>query len=315
MLKLIPEATRAVFMVDIHRSLSSDTVQNALKDEKAKQKYDEFVKMAGIDPMKDVYILALAVAGPDASGNRDGAAVVNLRYNKADLLARIRAQAKDLTEESYNGVTIFAGPGMPGPRKKSPCGAFLDDSNIVLGSDKFVRAVIDVYQKKAASIDKSPEMKKLLKSVNTSANFWGAVVIPQEIIKAQAEKNPMLKDLVGLVGLTLSLDYANKTLVTEIQGLGGTAEQNKSLADKLTGLKAMGSLAGDKEPVIADLLKTIEISSGSNNVKIYSAIPSELLDKVQKTFQDKLGGLVQVNPLAPKEEKKEEKKAGAEVKK
>lgn len=315
LLQVIPASARGVIMVDVHRSLTAEAAQNALKDPKAKGKYDEFVKMVGIDPAKDVYLLALALSPAQPDGNRDGAAVVNLRYDKAALLARIKGIATDLKEEVYNGVTIYKGPGRPESKGMSPVGAFLDDSNIVIGSDKFVRAVIDVYQKRADSVGKSPEMKPLLKAVNMAANFWGAVAIPQEMVKMAAEKNPMLKNLVGLTGLTLSFDYAATNLVIEVQGLGGSKDQNKALADMLTGLKGMGGLAAAKQPLLGDILNKVEISSGPDNVKIYASLPQELLDKVQKMAQEKLGGMVQINPMAPQEEKKPEKKEGAEVKK
>jgi hypothetical protein len=316
LLKLIPATARVVFMVDVHRSLAADTVQNALKDERTKQKYDEFTKMAGLDPTKDVYFLALTMAGTPGSKNQQGAVVINLRYNKDNLLAKIKGLVTNLREEIYNGVTIYNGPGAPKAEGHVPAGAFLDDSNIVLGSAQSVRAVIDVYQKRADSVDKSPEMKKLLKAVNASANVWGAVAIPQEMVKQAAEKNPMLKDLVGLTGLTLSFDYANRSLIVEIQGLGGTKEQNKSLAEKLTALKGMGTLFAAKQPVLGDLINTIEISSGTDNVKIYASVPAELLDKAQKMAQERLGGLMSVKPQAPPTDgKKGEKKEGPVIKK
>jgi hypothetical protein len=265
--------------------------------------------------MKDIYFVAVGWAGYPAGRSQEGAIFINLRYNKDTLLAKIKETAKDIREVTYNGVTLYEGPAAVNMEHAAPAGAFLDDSNIVLGSDKSVRAAVDVFQKKADAVDKNPEMKKLLKAVNMSANFWGAAVVPQEMLKSQADKNPMLKDLVGLTGLTMSFDYANRTLTAEIQGLGGTKEQNKTLAEKLTALKGMGTLMGGQQPVLAELLNTIEISSSAGSVKIYASMPGELLDKAQKMAQEKLGGLVQMNPQAPKEEKKEEKKDAAAIKK
>lgn len=315
MLQLIPADTRGILIIDVHRSLGTDAAQNALKDEKTRQKYEEFVKMAGLDPMKDIYFLAIGLQGTPAERERPGAIIINLKYNKDILLAKLKDKAKDVREETYNGVTIYSGVEAGKPEAVAPAGAFLDESNIVLGSAKGVRAVIDVYQKKADSVSKSPEMKKLLKSVNTSANVWAAVAIPEGLLKQLAEKNPMLKDLAGLTGVTLSFDYANKTLTAEIQSLGGTKEQNKTLAERLSALKSLGALAADKLPLQGNLLNTIEISSGSDYVKIYASIPGELLDKIQKLAQEKLGGMFHMKPPAPKEEKKEEKKEGTEVKK
>ena len=310
MLQLIPASSRAILMVDVHRSLTSEAFQKALADPKAKQKYDEFVKMAGIDPAKDVYLMAMAMSGAQANNSRQGAAVINLRYDKATLLAKLKEKAPGLKEENYNGVTVYKGPGKPTAEGLAPCGAFLDDSNIVIGQESVVRAVIDVYQKKADAVVKSAEMKPLLKAVNTGANFWAVAAIPQDMVKAAAEKNPMLKNLVGLTGLTLSFDYAASSLVLEVQGLGGTKDQNKALADMLTGLKGMGALAAAKQPLLGDVLNKVEISSGPDNVKIYASVPQELLDKIQKMAEEKFGGMVQVNPQAPKEDKAPEPKKG-----
>jgi hypothetical protein len=315
MLQLIPADSRCVVMVDVHRTVGTDAVQNALKDEKTRQKYEEFVKMAGLDPTKDIYFLAICLREVPTNKQPQGAIIINLRYSKDVLLAKLKDMAKDVREETYNGVTIYSGVEAGRPEGVGPAGAFLDDSNIVLGSAKGVRTVIDVYQKKADPVSKSPEMKKLLKSVNASANVWAAVAIPEGMLKLLAEKNPMLKDLVGLTGLTLSFDYANKILTVEMQSLGGTKEQNKTLAERLSALKSLGALAAAKLPFQGELLNTIEISSGADHVKLYARLPYELLQKIQTMAREKLGGMIQMNLQAPKEEKKEEKKEGAEVKK
>ena len=313
MLKIIPADSKVVLMLDVHRAMSTDSAQSALKDAQVRQKYDEFVKMAGIDPMKDIYFLAVSMTGTVGAKDSQVAVVVNLKYDREKMLAKFKELAKELREEPYNGLTIYKGPGQPTAEGLAPAGAFLDDSNIVLGQDKAVRAVIDVYQKKADSVAKNPEMKKYFKAVNTNAVFWGVAAVPQEMIKAQADKNPMLKDLVGLTGLTMSFDYANRMLTAEIQALGGTKEQNKSLAEKLSALKGMGAMMTGQQPVLGEVLGKVEISSGADNVKIYAGIPSELLEKAQKMAQEKVGEMIQMNPQAGKDEKKEEKKE--EVKK
>jgi hypothetical protein len=315
MLQLIPANCRAVFMIDVHRALTTDAAAKALKDEKMKQKYDEFAKMAGLDPMKDVYYLAVGVTRAPAATDREGAIVLNLRYQKEQLLAKLKEAAKDLREETYNGLTIYTSLDAAKPGKMAQAGAFLDDSNIVIGNDKTVRAVIDVFQKKADSVLKNAEMGKVLKAVNTSAVVWGAIIVPSDMIKKAAEQNPMLKPLEGVTGLAMSFDYVNMSLIAEVQSLGGTKEQNKQLADTLNGLKAMGSAAASKEPALLDLLNTLEITSGADYVKLYASVQSELMEKVQKMAQEKLGSKVSFGTPTTKEEKKEEKKPETEIKK
>jgi hypothetical protein len=281
MLQLVPADSRAVVMIDVRRTLGTDAVQNALKDEKTRQTYEGFVQMAGLDPMKDIYFVAVGLHWIRTNKRPNATIIVNLNFNKDKLLAKLKEVAGDLSEEAYNGVIIYGGAEGGTPETVAPAGAFLDDSNIVLGSTRGVKAAIDVYQKKAEPVSKSPEMKRVLRSVNTAANIWAAVAVPEGLLKPLAEKNPMLKDLVELTGLTLSFDYAGKALTAEVQSLGGTREHNKTLAERLSGLKALGTLAADKLPLQGELLKTIEISSGANYVKLHASIPEEVLEKAR----------------------------------
>jgi hypothetical protein len=314
MLQLLPAGARGVLVVDVHRAMETDGAQQMLKDENAKKKYDEFVKQSGIDPMKDLYFFVLGLTSTPMGKEPDGAVILNLKYNKADLLARLKGIAKDVQEETYNGVTIYKGFEHEASGN-GPEGAFLDGSNIVLGTPSAVKAVIDVSQKKAESLLKSAEMAKPLKAVNMSAMVWGAFAVPPELVKKAVEANPMLKVLDGITGLTMSFDYANKNLVAEIQSLGGTKEQNSQLASMLNGLKAMGSAAASKLPFQGELLNTIEISSGDDHVKIYASVPGELLDKVRDMAKEKFGSMMPWGPPPSKEAQKEEKKEGAEIKK
>jgi hypothetical protein len=304
MLKLIPADARLVMMVDVHRTFATDDFMNAMKDEKMRGKYEEFVKMAGLDPQKDIYWLAVALHRGPSGNEPEGAVIVNLRYNKDILLAKLKEKAPNLSEETYNGVTLYKGFEPKKSGTTAPTGAFLDDSNIIFGSVAGVRSVIDVYQKKADSVAKSDQMKNVLKAVNMSAVFWGALAVPQDLIKQAAEKNPMIKNLVGITGLAMSFDYANRSLVVDIQALGGAKDQNKNLADQLTGFKGMGVMFAAKEPLLGDLLNTIEISSGADSVKIYASIPGELLDKARAMAQERFGKMIQFNPPAEKEVKK-----------
>jgi hypothetical protein len=310
MLQLLPASARAVFVVDVHRATDTGEAREMLKDEKAKAKYDEFVKESGVDPMKDLYFFVVGLTSMPMGKEPDGVLIINLKYNKADLLARLKAAAKDLQEETYNGITIYKWPEHE-QGKKEPEGAFLDDSNIVLGTSAAVRAVIDVSQKKAESLLKSKEMAKPLQVVNTSALAWGALAVPPEALKKAVEVNPMLKVLEGIADVTMSFDYANRNLIVEIQSLGGTKEQNSQLASMLNGLKAMGSAAASKLPFHGDLLNTIEITSGDDHVKIYASVPGELLDKIRDMAKEKFGAMM---PWG-NEQKKEETKEGAEIKK
>ena len=94
LIKLLPKTVMGVFAIDVHRGMTTPSVSKMLQDPTAKQKYDEFVKMAGIDPMKDVYFVVIGfMATPTVTGQEGGGAIVNLNYDKDKFLAHMKEKA------------------------------------------------------------------------------------------------------------------------------------------------------------------------------------------------------------------------------
>lgn len=292
LLNLVPKDSNVVIVVDLHKVMSTDVAGKAVQDEKNQAKYQEFINETGIDPKKDIFLMAMGfVGGPGRTeSGQEGAVIINLRFDKDKLLAKFKEKVKDFKEEEYNGVTIYNSAETP--KKQMASGAFLDSSNIVVGSAAGVRTVIDIYQKKAEGVLKNPVMAGVIKSAKTDAMFWTAVSLPPEAMKQASSQNPMMKSVENLKALTIFFDYKNKNLSAEIKAVGGTESDNKALADTLTGLKGMGAMAGAKDPSVGELVNKIEITSGADNVTISANIPEELIEKIRQSAQEKVKGLV-----------------------
>src|SRR5512136_2820134 len=86
MLSLFPKDARGLLVVDVHRIMQTDAAVKAIKDNEKNEKYIKFVQETGIDPQKDVFYFAGAMMGDLNQKNPDGAAVINLKYDKAKLL-------------------------------------------------------------------------------------------------------------------------------------------------------------------------------------------------------------------------------------
>lgn len=299
MLNLLPKETRGVIIVDLHRIMATEAAAKALKDEKNAEKYQKFIQESGIDPQKDVYFLVVGLSGALSAMDQEGAVVVNLRYNKDILLAKLKEKSEGLTEEAYSGVTIYKNLE-PEEKGRTGVGAFLDESNIVIGSESGVKGVIDCYQKKAESVLKNEELGKIMKGVNRSAMVWSAFAIPPEAMKEAAEKNPMMGSLAGITAVSLTFDYNNKTYQAELKAMGASEEQNKQMADLLTGLKSLGGAAASQDPAVGELMNKITISSAADNVKISASLPEDLIEKLQKSAQNKIKSAI---GQEPKEEK------------
>lgn len=287
LIKLMPKGTTGVLAIDVQRAMGTEAAKKALQDPKAKAKYDEFVKMSGIDPMKDITYIGIGLTGTVAN-LKEGGVVINMTYDQAKLRALIKDKAPEATEEVYNGIPVFS--NLDGSEtEKTTRAAFLDATHIVLGSEKGVKAIIDVRQKKAESIAKDPLMASILKKVDKSGFAWGAFAVPQDMVKKAVASSPQLKALEGFTAMTMSFDYRLSAFVADMRAHGGTKEQNENLASTLNGFKSLGAMFAAQEPVAGEVLNGVEVSAGADYTRLSINLPQEVLDKLAKMAESKAG--------------------------
>ena len=279
MLSLLPSESKGVVVIDVHRIMETDAAAGfdiAVGENKAK--YDEFVQTAGVDPQKDVYYFVGAALGDLGQKEMDGVGLVNLRYQKEKLLALLQKERGEMTTEEYSGFTVYKAAATG--EKKPVSGVFLDESNILFGTDAAVKKVIDVHQKKADNVWKNENVSVLLKGMNTAAMVWGGFSIPPDTMKQASSQNPMLGAFSDIRSIIMSFDYKDKNILAEIKAMSPDEAKNKQMADALNGFKALGAGAAAKEPQLGELLNKIEIGSASDHVKISAIIPEELLQSL-----------------------------------
>ncbi|NIM91780.1 MAG: DUF3352 domain-containing protein [Candidatus Aminicenantes bacterium] len=283
MLTLIPKDVQGVFFVDVHKAASTEFMDNQLKEEDTYEKYQEFIQETGIDPKKDIYFLAAGLTKGLEEKEQKGVVALNLKYDKEALLSKVKEEEGQPTEEDYNGITLYSWED-----DEDRVGAFLDDSNIILGNQASVKAAIDTYQGKAENVLKNQELVSLIEKTNKEAIFWGAMHIPPEAVQKASSENPMFSAFEAVTGASLYFDYKNKSIIAEIKVMSEDEAKNKQIVDALNGFKAMGAMAAAKEPEVGELLDTLEISSGPDHAKIYASIPEDLINKLKsKTKKSK----------------------------
>jgi len=276
MLTLIPKEVQGVFFVDVHKAVSTEFVDKQLKEEDAQEKYQEFIQETGIDPKKDIYFLAAGLTKGLGGKEQEGVVILNLKYDKEALLAKVKEEEGELREEDYNGITLYSGGD-----DKEKAGAFLDDSNIILGNKETVKTAIDTYQRKTENVLKNQELVSLITKTNKEAIFWGAMLLPPEAMKKATSQNPMFSVFEAVTAAVLYFDYKNKNIIAEIKVVSEDETKNKQIVDALNGFKAMGAMAAAKKPEVGELLDKLEISSGPDHAKIYASIPEELINKLK----------------------------------
>ena len=280
MLTLIPKTAAGLIVIDVHGAMNTEAAKKAIAENESYQKYQEFIKETGLDPQNDVYFVAVALGGNlTEAAAVEGSAIVNLRYSRDLLLAKMKEKSAELTESEYNGLKVYR---FTDPSSQKPTAAvFLDDSNLVAGSEGGVEAVIDVFQKKSESVLANKELMALIDQSNTAALVWSAFLIPSEATAKMGE-NPFLSSLKGIKSLVFSFDYKNQSLMAEIAASGMDESANKQVAEMLTGLKSLGAAGAAKEPKVGELLNKIEITATATQVRISASIPEGLLQELSK---------------------------------
>ncbi len=285
MLSLLPVDSKGAVVIDVHRIMQTEFAKKSIAENKDKAKYDEFVQMTGINPEQDIFFFVGAMMGDIGQKEPDGAGLVNLKYDKDKILALVQKEGGTLTQDDYSGLMLYHASG--GEEKKPMSFLFLDESNILLGSDAAVKKVVDVYQKKADNIWKNEKISALLKGMNTTAMVWGGFSIPAETMKEASSQNPMLGAFSDIRSVVLAFDYKDMTLLAEIKAMSPDPEKNKQMGDALNGFKALGAGAAAQEPLWGELLNKIEISSAADYVKISASLSEELIKNLGEKMKPK----------------------------
>lgn len=281
LLNLIPVDVQGVFFVDVNKAMSTEFASKMIQENEDYQKYQEFVEKSGIDPQKDIYYVAVGIAGDLEGENQEGVAVVNMKYDPETILGLIKEKAaeeeQELTEDEYEGATLYK----VWEEGKPVAFSFIDESNIVAGNEVHVKSVLDVLNKKKDNVFKNEGLSAILDKTNKDAILWGAILLPPETMEKAASSNPMMGALKSISAISLYFDYKNQNFIAEILAMGPDADSNKQVAEALTGFKSFGAMAAGEKPEIGELLNAIQISSGDDHVKIYAEIPEELIKKLQ----------------------------------
>jgi hypothetical protein len=308
MLSLMPKAAQGIISIDLHSVMETELVRQLIEDQEGFEELQKFTEKTGIDPQQDIYFITIGITGGFETKSAEGVGIINLKYDKEGLLAMLKEEAGDITETEYEGFTLYmaeedmeseypeedfeyeeegyeeedAAEDESAKEDEMIFFTFLDESNIVAGNEAEVKSVIDIFQKKADNVLKNEELKPLLAKANKKAMFWGAFLLPPELMDEAATENPMLGNLKGLTSFALYFDYKNNNISAEILVLNDDEEKNKQIADFLNGIKGLGGMVSGEKPELGELINKIAISSAADHVKVSASVPEDLIKTIME---------------------------------
>lgn len=282
MLTLLPADTSAFMVIDWNKAVNLPHLRAMLEEQPELQPYQKKLSSL-VDLNKDVYFLAVALAGELKKPGENAVMLVNLKYQKEKFLPA--SAEKDSTVEYYEGIPYFPMVEIEG--SAVICVAFLDSSNMAVGTEKSVKKVIDVYKKKTPNLLTRKDMKSFLKDLNTGALTFSFFSIPPELINQAAAQNPQFKMWENLRYLSAFSDYRNQLYSLEIKLYAQDKNQHQKMAETLTGLKALGLGLAGQMPEITQVLNALEITSTEKYVKVYLSLKQETVDQLRKALKEK----------------------------
>lgn len=288
MLTLLPSDTSALMVIDWNRATVLPQLKKMLEQEPALQSYRKNLS-SFVDLNKDVYYLTLAVVGDLNKPAENFVLLINLRYQREKLIPA--KDEKDSVIEYYEGIPFF--PFLELEESAVICVAFLDASNIAIGSEKSIKKVIDVYKKKIPNFLSRKDMKSYLRDLNTQALTFSFFAIPTELINQAVTKNPQLKMWENLRYFSAFSDYRNQVYSLEVKLYAQNKNQHQKMAEMLVGFKALGLGLAGQFPEITQVLNALEITSTEKYVKVYLSLKDELVDRMIKLARERAKDLIE----------------------
>jgi hypothetical protein len=295
MLAMIPEGPVMLMAFNFQQFASLNLFDKMIKEDwqknakagKAFANYQDFVQKTGVDLQKDVYAVAGAIYGGFDSENPEAVGIVNLKYDADKLLGVLRQNQVISAEEKYRDRNIFTLKNEDEAKGKDMRLAFLDKTNIVLGSPLQVKKTIDLSLDKGKSVLQTASLMKYVDKLDKKSLFWLAIgSIPDKMKNAPAGGMIPI-DLSKAEAFTAFMDYKGKVFSGEFRLISYNEQGNKQIADMLNGLKSLGAMGSAKDPDLGQLLNSIQLSSAADHIKLTFSLSEELMNKMSAKAQDK----------------------------
>jgi hypothetical protein len=299
MLASIPEDATGIFTLNFKKISSMDIFKEQLEKAEADtgsqdaeffKDYQEFIEKTGVDPEKDIHSIVVTLFksfSMKADSNKNMAALINLNYDKARVLAFIKEKAGEYNEELSGDLAIYS---FKTPKGETMSLCFLDKDMMVFGEKIYVKNIVDLRQKGGKSILDNAKLKPYIDEIKSSRAIHFVFDLPQELKESQPQGAPFKVDLSKAETLTGFIDHANMAWSGEIRLISPDEESNKQIVNLLNGLKGMAALAG---PEVSELVSQINLTSSGDDVKLTFSLTDELLKKLQAKAKEKASGFGQ----------------------
>ncbi len=294
-LALLPPQTNVVFHANLAALRQTPAgedlrmeLERKIRDEHDED-YMEFAKKTGVDINKDVDVILVAAMPGEHDASIGGALAVG-KFDERRIVDYMRTkQGAQFEKKSYRGHDVYSGDG------HEELITFLNSGTVLLGVQTWVEAIIDQFEDKKPGILQNPVMAGHIQDLSAKSHLWGIANLDEMSQKWADELRRSGSGFSGTKSLENMRSLLFYTVVDQeadvfVRGNFRTSEEAETLAEAITGFKALGKLMLADDPEAMEMLNEIKIRSDGPVVEISTHVNSEFIDKVKEKRRKFSGG-------------------------
>jgi len=286
LLRWAPPGAQVVVAIDAAALRSHPLVQSWLLEHQAPwsgadAEAQQFLRDAGLDPLRDVDSMLVAVV-PQAGHDR-GLAAFGGRYDPASLGAA-------LLKRGAGAATVAGAPVYKLSRAKEAQGAspylFANTDVVLVGDEASLAAVLEHPAGVNALVDGELAAGRL----DLRAPFWMVAAIPAELHDrpgpGEPARGPELQALMAAAHTVQQVTlqaFLTDELALTWRAVADTAENAELLRDTVKGaLAALRLHAQEQAPELVEVLRAVKVTCDGTEVKGTGVVPLALLEKLSR---------------------------------
>src|SRR6185437_4902803 len=315
-LAYVPADATIVAYANVGEVMASQMRQRLKERMPNEQGQQEFQRATGIDIEHDIQYVVAAVTSADSS-NPNGLVVARGNFNPTQLetLAREHGgvvedykgkrlvtvsngshdQAESDADATTQDQTDTAKPRLH--RNHHPMSlAFLEPGLVAIGSETAIKSSIDA-QLTAHSITSNDDMMELVSDIERGNNAWA--VGRFDAIANQARLPEQIRSQIPAVKTFAIMSHIDGGLTGTLRAEARDDAAAENLRQVVQGFLALGRLQSQKDPKIAGLLQSLQLSGTGKTVALSFAVPAEIFDMIPKAAGAAGVGAAAPMPPAP----------------
>lgn len=227
--------------------------------------YTDFYKRAGIEPARDIKNVTIFVDAQERAG-----VIVDGAFDTAKISELVQSDAE--LAGKFAVSTIEGMQTVKNTANENASMMFVNKNTVAFGSEDILKQVAALNSGKVANLGDNKDFTGMMGKVDTSSQFWGAVVAGPNW---QTRVNVPVTGLENLKTAFFSVDYDKEFTMIFTALIGNKTEMPKFIAAMQNLLDAFKGWVASV-PEMTELLKSAQIQDNKEDMaRIVVSMPAE----------------------------------------